>query len=219
MRPTTRMTRSPSRDAPGAAHRGDAVARDRRRIEARGVDAQRHHGDAAPRRAVAVVDQFGDLVAHRDHAVAARHHAVVEPLERVLLAEALVPGGQERHAGHARRRDRRSRPARGRGRAAGRNGARGRCRASANALRSTVAGLWLAMSSVDAGRAGRLDFAGEAAAARDDDRLVTGGGEDADELDDAGIGGAGLQRRHDDENAERLEIDRRNRRRNRPNAG
>jgi len=48
---------------------------------------------------IALHDQLGDLVGDRDHAFAAHHHAVVEALEQVLLAEALVPGGQERHAG------------------------------------------------------------------------------------------------------------------------
>ena len=39
----------------------------------------------------------------RWRAGAARHDAVVEMLERVLLAKALVPGRDERHAGHAGR--------------------------------------------------------------------------------------------------------------------
>ena len=37
-------------------------------------------------------DQFGDLVADRDDPVAARHHAVVDALEDILLAKSLVPG-------------------------------------------------------------------------------------------------------------------------------
>ena len=66
-----------------------------RRIETLEVDAARQHRDAFPRRAVAVVDQLRELLAYRDDAVAARHDAVVEALEKVLLAKTLVPGGDE----------------------------------------------------------------------------------------------------------------------------
>src|SRR5262249_50150429 len=82
-------------DPPSLAHGVDADARHARRIEAREVDARGHHRDALPGRAVTVVDEWRDLLARRHHAVAARHHAVVEVLEPILLAEAFVPTGDE----------------------------------------------------------------------------------------------------------------------------
>src|SRR5262249_6614498 len=85
-------------DAPGVAHRRDTFGRHRGGIEFRVVDARVGDDDALRRHVVALGDQIGDLVAHREHAIAARHHAVVDMLEQVLLAEALVPGGEERHA-------------------------------------------------------------------------------------------------------------------------
>ena len=51
---------------------------------------------------MALGDHFGDLIRHGDHARAAHHRAVPEPLEDILLAMALVPGGDQRHAGRAR---------------------------------------------------------------------------------------------------------------------
>ena len=113
-------------DAPGVTHRLDALARDIGRIEALEVDAARHDRDPLPRRAVAVVDQLRDLLAHRDDAVAARHDAVVQVLEDVLVAKALVPAGDERNAAQPRGDE--GAPGRRRGRAHGshRIGARAR---------------------------------------------------------------------------------------------
>ncbi len=85
-------------DAEGAAHRVGALGGNRGRIEQRKIDARRHHFDPAGRNVVALADQFGELVADRDDAIAARHHAVIEALQRILFAEALVPAGDERHA-------------------------------------------------------------------------------------------------------------------------
>src|SRR6185437_2531266 len=66
-----------ARDAAGIAHRFDAIARHFCRIEALDIDAARHDGNTLPRRAVAVVDQLGELFADRDDPVAARHDAVI----------------------------------------------------------------------------------------------------------------------------------------------
>src|SRR5476649_2600641 len=89
-------------DAPGLTHRLDALARDLGRVEALEIDAGGHDRYALPRRAVAVADQLRDLLAHRHDAVAARHDAVVEVLEDVLVAKALVPAGDERNAARPR---------------------------------------------------------------------------------------------------------------------
>src|ERR1700724_455238 len=85
-------------DAPAAADRVDALGRQRGWIEPSDIDCRRNDRDPLPWHAMACGDQLGDLVARRDHPVAARHDAVVEMLERVLLAKALVPAGEERHA-------------------------------------------------------------------------------------------------------------------------
>src|SRR5215813_14011503 len=86
-------------DTTGAAHRIETRCAHSRRIESLKIDARGDHRDQLPRRSVALVDEFGDLIARRNHVVAARHHTVVEALEPVLLTEALVPGGEECHAG------------------------------------------------------------------------------------------------------------------------
>src|SRR6185437_16550780 len=77
--------------APGVTNGVDARLRHALRIEPLEVDAARHDADPVPRRAVAVVDELGELLADRDDTVAARHDAVIEVLEQILVAEALVP--------------------------------------------------------------------------------------------------------------------------------
>ena len=145
-------------DAPGAPHRLDPLARHRGRIEPLDIDARRHHRDAVPRRAVAVVDQLGDLIAHRDHAVAARHHAVVEPLEAFCSRKPLYQVVRNGTPVTARRAE--GAPGR---RAAMRmdevaavladqaHQRKARCAAS-------TAGFWLAMSSEHEFAAGRCDL-------------------------------------------------------------
>ena len=69
-------------DAPLLAQLGDALWPDDRRIEVVLVDAAVDDVQARVRRAVAHADQVGGVVRVGDHRVAARHHAVVEPLRR-----------------------------------------------------------------------------------------------------------------------------------------
>ena len=52
--------------------------------------------------------------------------------------------------------------------------------------------------------AGGGDVGDEAAGARDDNRVVSGAFEDARQLDRAGIGGAEIERRRDDQHAQRM---------------
>ena len=52
----------------------------------------------------------------------------------------------------------------------------------------------------------RGDFRFQASAAREHDRPVAGRGENAHEVDDAEIGGAGLQARNHDQNRQRIDI-------------
>ena len=42
-----------------------------------------------------------DLLAHGDHLLATRHHAVIGMLEQVLIAKSSIPGGEEGNSGHA----------------------------------------------------------------------------------------------------------------------
>src|SRR2546421_4021207 len=92
----------PGFHSPAGPHGLDALARYGGRVEALDVDARRHDRDALPRRAIAFIDDLGDLVAHRDDAIAPRHHAVVDPFERILLSKGFVPGGEEGYAVDAR---------------------------------------------------------------------------------------------------------------------
>ena len=179
-------------DAPGAAHRLDAFARDIRGIELLEVDAARHHRDPLPRRAVAVVDQLGDLLAHRDDAVAARHDAVVQVLEDVLFAKALVPAGHERNAaqprgdkgapgaGAAERMDRVALPL---AREPDQNGG------VAQHHDRIVAG----HIERDEFTAGRGHVGDQPAGARHHDGAVARVAENAHQLDRAGIGGAAIE--------------------------
>ena len=52
----------------------------------------------------------------------------------------------------------------------------------------------------------RCDLGFQAAAAREHDRPVAGRGKNAHKIDDAVIGGAGLQARNDDEDGERIDV-------------
>ena len=170
----------------------------------REIDAGRHHLDPVGRNVIALADQFGELVADRDDAIAARHHAVVEPLQRILLAEALVPAGHERHA----------RQLRGDEGAPGRSAAMRVDDVAAAAAhdardRGDIArhdrGILARDIGIDEFAAGFLDLRLEPSAARHHDRLVAGGGEDFHEIDGARFGGAGLQRRHHDQHRERTQ--------------
>ena len=87
--------------APGGAGGRDPIGRNRGGIEARDVDMGGHDDEAVRRHLVALGNHLGDLVAQRDHLLAAGHHAVVGMLEPVLVAEFGVPGGDEGHPGHA----------------------------------------------------------------------------------------------------------------------
>ena len=187
--------------APGVPHRLDARARDMRRIEPGRIDARRHHHDAIPRRAVAIVDQQRDLLADRDDAGTARHHAVVQPLEAVLLAEAFVPGGQERHAGHPGAEECAPR----RGAAVGMHDIAAALPHQARQCKGVAQhdrGILAVHVELRVLAACRFDHLREPAAARRHQRFMSGRGKNAHQFDDAGVGRADLQRRDDDQNVE-----------------
>ena len=191
-------------DAPGTRASPRRVARDLGRIEALEIDAARHDRDALPRHAVAVVDQLGDLLAHRNHAVAARHDAVVQVLEDVLVAKALVPAGQERNA--AQPRGEIGAPGRRSGRARGSTShlCSRASRFSAAALRSMTIGLLLAMSSGTNSPPAAVMSATSRPGCDADDGAMAGRGEDAHQPDRADIGGADIECRHDDQHGDRI---------------
>ena len=190
-------------DAPGATRRLDAFARDLGRIEARNVDAGRHHRDALPRRAVAVDDQLRDLLAHRHHAVAARHDAIVRVLEDVLVAEALVPTGEERNA--ARPRGEKSAP--------GRRTAERMDRVAFMLARDGVERNGAAQHAqrIVAGEIERHEFTArrrhvgdQPSGLRSHDGAVARLLEDAHQPERADIGRAGIERGHRDEHRDRI---------------
>src|ERR1700688_1488030 len=96
----------PRIDAPLGPHRLDALWRHRGGIKPGDIDMGRRHYDTLGGDAVALGDRLGDLVAHGDDPLAARHPAVVEMLEDILLAKSVVPGGHQRYSGHAGSRER-----------------------------------------------------------------------------------------------------------------
>ena len=65
-------------------------------------------------------------------------------------------------------------------------------------------GLLPAMLSGTNSRAGRGDVGGEPAGTRDDDGAMAGAAEDARQRDRAGIGGADIERGHDDQRVDRI---------------
>ena len=93
-------------DAPLRAQRGDAVRHDERGIELALVEAAVDDMQACRRRAVARADQVGGVVRVGDHRLAARHHAVVEPLHGTLFGIGAMVGRDERHASAPRRHQR-----------------------------------------------------------------------------------------------------------------
>ena len=191
---------------PQASRIASMRARDTRAGSKRSrIDARGDHRDPLHRRVVAVNDQLGDLIADCDHAVAARHHAVVKALEDVLLAVPFVPAGQERHAGAPRR-------------VVGAPGGRAAMRMDHVATllardarkRHGVAqhGQRIVGGNLhrDDARAGCGDVGHQAAAARDHDRAMAAGNEDAHELHGTGVGGAGMQARHHDQHRQRRRV-------------
>ena len=88
-------------DAPGGAHRIDPFGFDPGRVEPSNVDMGGNDDDAVGGDPMALGDDVRDLIAHGDHLLAARHHAVIGVLEQVLVAKSPVPGGEEGNPGHA----------------------------------------------------------------------------------------------------------------------
>ena len=164
------------------------------------------HGTTAilfPRRAVAIIDQLRDLLARRDDTVAARHDAVVQSLEDILFAEALVPTGHKRNAAQTRGNNTRSMR---------------RAAESVNYLASALARQSRQNEGIaQASRAGLLletssgtnsPPAAVTSATRRPARDTTmarwpAPDKDAHQFDRAGIGGAAIERRHDDEHSDR----------------
>jgi hypothetical protein len=184
-------------------YRLDAFARDLGRIEALEIDAGGHNRDALPRRAVAVADQLRDLLAHRHEAVAARHDAVVQVLEDVLVAKALVPTGDERNA--ARPRGEIGAPGR---RAAERVDNVAFARARDPVQRSGAA---QHPKRIVAGQVERYEFAtgrrhvgDQPSGLRRHDGAVTRRGEDAHKSERADIGRAAIEGGHRDEHGDRI---------------
>src|SRR6185312_9827988 len=190
-------------DAPGVTDGVDALLAHPLGVETLEIDAAGHDVKPVPRGAVAVIDELCQLLADGDDMIAARHHAVVEMLEQVLVAEAFVPAGQERQAAQAR----------------GDEGAPGAGPAervdavTAPLARQLAQGEGVAqhpdrIGGGDVERyelgAGGVDVGDEASGVRDDNRFVTGAAQDARKLDSAHVGGARFQSRRDDQDAHRM---------------
>ena len=139
-----------------------------------------------------------DAFAHRDDAGAACHDAIIEALEDVLFAEALVPTRHEGNAGKSR----------GHISAPGAGASEGVDRVASAFARQPVqqAGVAQDHKRIVGGSIERHEFAAggghvgdQPAGARCDDGMVTGARKDTYQFERAGIGGAAIQRRHDNQ--------------------
>ena len=182
---------------PGRAGGRDPIGGDRGGLEARHVDMGGHDDEAFRRHPVALGNHVGDLVAQRDHLLAAGHHAVVGMLEPVLVAEFGVPGGDEGHPGHT---------GGGKGAPARRTGKRMHDAATALADEPRqgdgimgdnrrVTALHVELHELGAARS---DLAFEPSAGRDHQGPMPGHGKGAGKLDGILIGRAALERRDRD---------------------
>src|SRR4029077_5831489 len=183
-------------DAPCAAHRFSALACYAFRIEAIEIDTARHDSDFIPGRSIAVIDQLRDLLARCDHAIATRHDAVIQTLEDILFAKALVATCYE---GNARK-------ARGHERAPAARTAKG-----VNDIASPLAPQPQQNKSIAqhddrivARHIKRNEFATapshvgyETSGTRNDDCPMTCPGENANQLDRAGVGSTAIERGDD----------------------